>query len=134
VSAALLLWAVSAVAAGMLLSLDIDGQSLLVEVAATPETRRLGLMHRDALAEDRGMLFVYEKSRKVAFWMKDTKIALDIAFINKSGEIMQIEYMQPFDEMHTRSREAIRYTLEVNLGWFAKHNVRVGARVKGLPK
>jgi len=117
----------------MLRELSIGEHKVSVEVADSNALRRKGLMFRENLPENQGMLFVYPETRRLSFWMKNTRIPLDIAFIAADGEILQIEHMQPFDEVSTRSREPAKFALETNQGWFAKHDVRVGAKVVGLP-
>ena len=71
----------------------IDGHRLVVEVASTPTARSCGLSRRKTLPEDRGMLFVYPAARDLLFWMKDTQIALSIAFLADSGRILSIQQM-----------------------------------------
>lgn len=120
--------------AQMLLPLTIGANALRVEIADTDQARQAGLMNRDKLPEEQGMLFVYDQPRRLSFWMKNTRIPLDIAFIDADGIIVQIESMQPYDESHWVSDEPARYALEVNQGWFDRRRVKVGDRVKGLPK
>ena len=114
--------------------LRINKHELRVEIADYDEARRRGLMFRDSLPEDQGMLFIYAKPKTLSFWMKNTRIPLDIAFLAEDGTIRQIEAMQPFDERSHVSTDKARFALEVNQGWFARHQVRVGDRVLNLPK
>lgn len=110
--------------------IQVGGHAVTAEIADTPELRRRGLMHRDSLPEDHGMLFVYPESRILSFWMVNTRIALDIAFINRNGVIVDIQRMDPqSDEQHT-SREEAMYALEMAAGWFEEHGVEVGDRVE----
>ena len=105
-----------------------------VEIAADPETRTLGLMHRTALAEDSGMLFVYGEDAERAFWMKDTRIPLAAAFLDAGGTILNIEEMRPPagegpGEVRTwSSRGPARFVLEMDAGWFAAKGIRPGDR------
>jgi uncharacterized membrane protein (UPF0127 family) len=87
-----------------------------------------GLMHRTALAEDRGMLFVYDEERDRSFWMKNTQIPLSIAYMDSEGRIVDIQDMKPLDDdpPHYVSAEPARYALEVNRGFFEERNVEVG--------
>jgi len=128
----LCLTACSAPADG-LIHLKIGDRRLTVEIADSDAERRLGLMYRDFMADDQGMLFVYPQPRRLSFWMKNTKIPLDIAFIDVDGTILQIEQMKPMDMSHTISRKKVRFALEVNQGWFAKHKIKVGEKISGLP-
>jgi len=114
-------------------TIQIDGHRLRVEIAATPEARRVGLMHRDRLAADGGMLFVYPDEQVRGFWMKDTRIPLSIAFATRSGKIVHIADMQPFDTGRVSSLAPATYAIEVNQGWFAEHGIDAGATVRGLP-
>jgi uncharacterized membrane protein (UPF0127 family) len=122
-----------AVAAQMLLTLTVGNHTLQVEIADTALAWRQGLMNRPSLPENQGMLFVYPSAKPRSFWMKDTSIPLDVAFLNQAGVIFQIEPMQPYDEEHRVSRQPAWYALEVNQGWFAKRGIKVGDPVKGLP-
>ncbi|MDL2321275.1 DUF192 domain-containing protein [Desulfosarcina sp. OttesenSCG-928-B08] len=100
-----------------------------VEVAITPEDRARGLMHRNVLAEDAGMLFVFEKDQILSFWMKDTQIPLSIAFIAADGRILEIRDMEPESRELILSSAPARYALEMNQGWFEKNGIVPGHRV-----
>jgi len=114
--------------------LTIKHQELRVEIADYPEAHHRGLMFRESLPENQGMLFVYREAHVLSFYMRNTKIPLDIAFLSDDGAIQQIEAMQPFDETSHVSRQPARYALEVNQGWFARYQVAVGDRVENLPR
>ena len=101
-----------------------------VEIADTDAERQQGLMGRTALAEDAGMLFVFDQEQQLSFWMKDTSIPLSIAFIDEEGSIVDIQDMQPLDETPHLSAEPARYALEVNQGFFGERGVMVGDRVE----
>jgi len=113
--------------------LDVGGKPLTVEVAANDEDRANGLMHRDHLSDTEGMLFYYPDQRKLTFWMKNTRVPLSIAYIDRSGEILRIADMRPHDTDPVPSLYPVQYALEVRQGWFADHGVAVGAKVGGLP-
>lgn len=111
------------------------GAVLNIEVAETPEKQMVGLMHRNSMPDDWGMLFVYPRDRVMSFWMKNTRIPLAIAFIHADGRIESIRHMKPFDETRRhRSRRAVRYALEVNEGWFRRNGIRPGQRVAFLSR
>ena len=101
-----------------------------VEVADTDEERQMGLMGRDALAEDAGMLFVFDAEQQLSFWMKDTLIPLSIAFMDSEGRIVDIQDMQPLDETPHLSAEPAQYALEVNQGFFGTRGIQVGDSVE----
>jgi uncharacterized protein len=112
--------------------LRIRGHALRVEVADDDESRRTGLMHRRSMGESQGMLFVYEAPGLHAMWMKNTLIPLSVAFIDGDGRIINIEDMAPQSlDAHGAKAEA-SYSLEVNLGWFAKRGIKPGDRVEGI--
>lgn len=111
-------------------TIRVAGISVTVEVADTEEARQRGLMNRESLPEDRGMLFVYPEERRLSFWMRNTAIALDIAFIDRSGRIVDIQEMEPYDEETIASREPAMYALEMNRGWFEAHGVTPGDAVE----
>ncbi len=101
-----------------------------VEVADTEEERQMGLMGRDALAEDAGMLFVFDAEQQLSFWMKDTLIPLSIAYIDSEGRIVDIQDMQPLDETPHLSAAPAQYALEVNQGFFGARGIQVGDTVE----
>jgi uncharacterized membrane protein (UPF0127 family) len=105
--------------------------SVNVEIADTDETRNRGLMFREKLAENAGMIFIFEESKKRAFWMKNTYIPLDIAYIDSRGIINEIYTMKPLDySIIYNSIKPARYALEVNAGWFKKNNISAGSKLE----
>lgn len=114
-------------------SLVIGNHKVTVEVAITPEQRSTGLMHRFSLRPDHGMLFVFERSEPLSFWMKNTFIPLSIAFIDEEGRILNIEDMVPQSETTHWSKGPARYALEMRKGWFAERGILAGNQVQGLP-
>ncbi len=97
-----------------------------VEIADTPAKRTRGLMGRTALAEDAGMLFVFDREQQLSFWMKNTLIPLSIAYIDAQRRIVDIQDMQPLDETPHPSAAPAQFALEVNQGFFAEHGIEVG--------
>ncbi|MDZ7269645.1 MAG: DUF192 domain-containing protein [candidate division KSB1 bacterium] len=111
--------------------ITVGATPLFVEVVQTDEERMRGLMFRAQLPEDQGMLFVFEVARLQSFWMRNTFIPLDIAFIASDGKIVDIQHMVPLDESKSYVSVApAQYVLEVNAGWFARHGVKVGEVVR----
>jgi uncharacterized membrane protein (UPF0127 family) len=104
------------------------------EVASTPKAREIGLMYRNFMPSDDGMLFVFESRAGHCFWMRNTKIPLSIAFIQDDGKIVNIENMKPMTEDHHCPTEAVRYALEMNQGWFTKKGIGAGQTISGLPR
>lgn len=113
--------------------LAIGEQCLEVEIADRSKTRQRGLMFRPFLPEDAGMLFVYPRAQRLSFWMQNTLIPLDIAFIDADGVITEFRQMRPLDTRNTVSAGAVPYALEVNAGWFERHGIEPGEQVRGLP-
>ena len=100
------------------------------EIAEDEAERRRGLMERTELAENAGMLFVFDQEQPLSFWMRDTLIPLSIAYIDAEGRIVDIQDMQPLDETPHPSAEPARYALEVNQGFFEERGVEVGDEVE----
>lgn len=112
---------------------QVEGHTLSVEVADDPTERQVGLMYRDSLGADRGMLFVYPDAQPRSFWMKDTRVPLSIAYLDASGVVVHVADMTPLVTTPVPSGSPAMYALEVNQGWFAAHSVTVGSKVTGLP-
>src|SRR4030042_2033836 len=109
-----------------LVSLMIKGKKITVEVVRTEEEKARGLMFRESLGHGEGMLFVYEEEGRLSFWMKNTRIALSIAFIDKNGKIVDIQDMEPFNlKTHVAAHPA-QYALEMNKGWFQRNGIAPG--------
>lgn len=101
--------------------------SLEVEIADDPQEREKGLMFRQSLPEDRGMLFDFKEPGKYSFWMKNTQIPLSIAFLDEKGTVLKLDNMEPNDPVHFHtSPPNTRYAVEANKGWFDKKGVKVG--------
>ena len=111
------------------IKLTVNNIPLNVQVAKTKSAMSQGLMNVHTLPDDSGMLFCYPDEQPLSFWMKNTVIPLSIAFIDKHKRITQIEDMSPGDETGTKSNKPAKWALEVNKGWFAKHNIKVGDTV-----
>ena len=102
--------------------------TVVAEVAATADERAEGLMYRDAVPDGTGMLFVFEDSRPRAFWMANTYVALDIAYLDPSYRIVDVIAMEPLDTDTYPSSAPAMFALEVRQGWFAEHGIAVGAQ------
>lgn len=110
-----------------------DGKSIpvAVELATTPDARQLGLMYRDHLAPGTGMLFIFPTSAPQGFWMKNTKIPLDILFIDDAGKIVRLHAKTtPFSEASLPSGSPVRFVLEVPGGWCAENGIGEGDTVR----
>ena len=101
------------------------------QVAATPQERQTGLMHRKEMPQHEGMLFVFEQAAQQCFWMKNTLLPLTAAFVDDDGTIVNLADMKPLDESSHCSAKPVRYVLEMNQGWFAAKHLRAGHRLGG---
>ena len=103
------------------------------EVADSFGTRMQGLMKRESLASNHGMLFLFETDDQQCMWMKNTLIPLSVAFIDAKGAIVNIADMQPHSEESHCSARPARYALEMKQGWFRDKGVKPGLKVLGIP-
>ena len=104
------------------------------EVASNYATRMQGLMMREKMAPNDGMVFVFPGEEPQCMWMKNTLLPLSVAFIDQSGVILNIEDMQPKTENSHCSAKPARYALEMNQGWFKSKNIKPGTKISGLEK
>jgi hypothetical protein len=113
------------------ITIRVGGVPVRVRVSQTPREKAQGLMFTERLPADGGMLFVFEYEHRPSFWMKNTPIDLDLAFIDRRGRIVEIRRMEALDqETIHRSRQPALYALEVNAGWFQEHGITVGDEVE----
>lgn len=103
------------------------------QVALTPQQQQTGLMYRKEMPQAEGMLFVFEQPSTQCFWMKNTLLPLSAAFVADDGRIVNLVDMQPLTLDSHCSEEPVRYVLEMNQGWFAKKNIKKGAKLTGAP-
>ena len=109
-------------------------EPLMVEIAKTKKQREKGLMYRTFLPKNTGMLFIYDYPTEVRFWMKNTRIPLDIIFIDPSGNIVKVvNDTVPFSLDIIESEQEIQYVLEVNAGFVNKLSPAIGRKLNGLP-
>ena len=102
---------------------------LQIEIPTEIRDFNLGLMFRESLDTNSGMLFIFDEVAQQSFHMRETKIPLDIAFIREDGIIESIKQLEPNDETAVESDGDILCALEVNRGWFAENNVEVGDEI-----
>lgn len=116
------------------LTLKMGEQSVQAEVAANDEQRQKGLMFREKLGKNAGMLFVFPNLAYHAMWMRNTPLPLSVAFMDDKGKILSIHEMQPHTETPHQAAGPARYALEMSAGWFSAHKIGVGETIKGLDK
>lgn len=104
--------------------------TVVAEVASTPDERAQGLMYRQEVPDGTGMLFVFEDTSIRSFWMQNTYVALDIAFLNAAFVVVDIQQMEPQTTDPHESTAAAMFALEVRKGWFAEQGIRVGAQAR----
>ena len=111
-------------------AISVDGVRLHVEIAQDPEALANGLMFREELKENEGMLFVFESFRILSFWMRNTFIPLDIAYVDEDGTVVDIQHMEALDERKQYiSKAPALYAIDTNAGWFKRNNLKVGSKV-----
>lgn len=113
--------------------LSINQITVQAEIAATPASLKRGLMFRESLPPNHGMLFVFNQPQIQCFWMKNTPLPLSIAFIDEMGVITRITDMQPLSEQTHCPPEEVSYALEMAQGWFSQYGITAGARIDNLP-
>jgi len=117
-----------------LAKLKIGSHELIVELAISDQEQETGLMDRTTLGSDRGMLFVFDRPRHASFWMHNTAIPLDLAYLDEKGEILEILPLIPFEEKSVNSKsDKVAYALEVNRDWFSSRGLKAGQKVQGIP-
>lgn len=100
-----------------------------VQLAQTPEQRQIGLMWRKEMPQHEGMLFVFEQASTQCFWMRNTLIPLTAAFLADDGTIVNLADMKPQSDDSHCSEKPVRYVLEMNVGWFAKRQIKPGYKL-----
>ena len=104
------------------------------EVADDMGSRMQGLMYRESLPTNAGMVFVFDENALHCMWMKNTLVPLSVAFIDEAGAIINIADMQPKSEESHCAAKPARFALEMNKGWFAQRGIKAGAKLRGLEK
>ncbi len=128
---ALLIGATAAAAEPLVIHTGGSAYKFEVEVVTTPETRAQGLMFRQSMAPNAGMLFIYPGEQPVSFWMKNTLIPLDMLFLKADGSIAHIAHNAvPHDETPIDSGAAVKAVLEVNGGTANALGIKEGDRVE----
>ncbi len=111
--------------------LNASVHNIHAELARTPEQRATGLMFRDMLGVNDGMLFEFEAPATQCFWMKNTLLPLSVAYIADDGTVVNLVDMAPQSLQPHCSGKPVRFALEMNQGWFAKRGIKPGFKLRG---
>lgn len=116
---------------GLFFDLHVGKIAIQTELAILPKERYKGLMYRDRLEDGRGMFFIFEDAAPQRFWMKNTRIPLDIGYFSPQGILLEIHAAKPFDLSGVPSRSnKVQFVLELNQGDFSKMGIRIGDRIQ----
>jgi uncharacterized protein len=110
--------------------LNVGGKDMVSEIADNDRSRQMGMMFRESMGKDEGMIFVFPFPHQTSFWMKNTLVPLDAAYIDPRGVILEIHKLMPLNEGSVPAdSDQIQYVLETPQGWFERNGVKVGAVV-----
>lgn len=108
----------------------VGDKPVRVQIAVREEEMQRGLMDRRDLGANEGMLFVYDRPQSMSFWMRNTPTPLDIGFFDRSGKLLEIYPLHPFDETGVQSRsDELLIALEMNQGWFRESGIKPGQQL-----
>ena len=110
--------------------IKVGGLVVQMQLAAQPDEMEKGLMFRQSMGTDEGMLFIFGSPQPMNFWMRNTDLALDIGYFDAAGELKEIYPMYPHDDISVPSHtKKLQFALEMNQGWFKQAGVRPGAQL-----
>ena len=111
-------------------AIRVGERTVQMQLAVLPPELEKGLMFRQSMGTDEGMLFVFDRPQPMGFWMRNCEIPLDIGYFDASGELKEIYPMYPHDERPVASHSrSLQFCLEMNQGWFKQSGVRPGAKL-----
>ncbi|KHD88612.1 MAG: hypothetical protein OM95_08725 [Bdellovibrio sp. ArHS] len=119
-------------------SIKVGNKTLVVEIAETADQHERGLMFREKLGENEGMLFIFKNEETRFFWMKNTLIDLSIGYFDRNGTLVDIQEMKtgkgiPDVQLPSYpSAKPAKYALEMQKGWFEKNKIKIGAKLQLL--
>lgn len=105
---------------------QIGSRTFHLEIARTQDQQETGLMRRDSMPADHGMIFVFTDEKEVAFWMKNTRFPLDIIYMDHLGKVVSIHQMKPYDLTPIYSGGPTQYAVELNVGAAEDAGVHAG--------
>jgi hypothetical protein len=106
--------------------LTVGTKTYTLEIARTEPERNKGLMERDSMPEDHGMIFCFPEAREQHFWMKHTRIPLDIIYVGSDGKVVSVHHMDPYKLDSVPSDGPAQFAIELNAGQAAAAEVRAG--------
>ncbi len=113
------------------LKLWLGAHEMVTEIARTPTEHQVGMMWRTNMAEMEGMIFIFDQPGYRAFWMRNTLVPLDIAYIAPDGTLLEVHAAQPRNETPLPSdSDRVQFVLETNQGWFQRNNVKPGMQIR----
>jgi uncharacterized membrane protein (UPF0127 family) len=107
-------------------TLLVGEKTIQAEIADTPQARERGLMLRKSMPANHGMLFIFDDTKILSFWMKDTHIPLDIGFFDERKKLIEVHTMKPMSTDIIHSSKPAKYGLEMNAGWFKNNQIERG--------
>jgi uncharacterized membrane protein (UPF0127 family) len=107
------------------IKLWIGPEQMITEMALTEKQEQTGMMFRTNMAENEGMIFVFDRPQQASFWMKNCTLPLSAAYMDIDGRILEIHDLQPQDTNIVQSAtDNIEFVLETPQGWFQRHNIK----------
>ncbi len=108
----------------------IGDTEVQLQLALNDPERTQGLMHRDSMPKEHGMLFLFEKPEPRSFWMRNTRIPLDLGYFDADGRLKEVHALYPYDETPVKSYSRdILIAVEMNQGWYSAHGIKPGAQI-----
>lgn len=113
------------------LKLWLGAHEVATEIARTPTEHQVGMMWRTNMAEMEGMIFLFDEPGRRSFWMRNTLVPLDIAYIAPDGTLLEVHAAQPRNETPLPSEsDRVQFVLEMRQGWFQRNNVKPGMLIR----
>ena len=110
-------------------TMQLGDRQFTLEVADNERDRKYGLMRRESMPADHGMIFAFPREAPLAFYMRNTKIPLDIIYVSASGRVVSVKQMQPHDERTVPSDGPAQFAIELNKGMAAACGVKIGDKL-----
>ncbi|WKC89241.1 DUF192 domain-containing protein [Borreliella japonica] len=107
----------------------INRVKFFVKIASNEFDRAKGYMGTEKVEYGNGMLFIFKKEQNLSFWMENTPLLLEIAYIDSNGIIKEIYNLEPYSRANVNSFYKARYALELPRGSFSKFQIKIGDRV-----